>query len=86
MVQVVTAGAGSVWLLAGKETWWGWKITYGDVWTFWANVVGTGEDDKTIEITRVRSRRLGDKNYAILNLKNVGSQDALFVMYVARIF
>jgi hypothetical protein len=86
VAQVVKATVGSGWLGGNQETWWSWKVTWGDVWAFWVDVTGGGSSSNTVEIARVQTRRDGETNWALINIKNATPDGAVFFVRVARIF
>ena len=92
MASVVKATVGTGWLGSGQTTWWGWKITYGDAWYFWAEDAGMSPSvgmKRQIEVVRTIAvlERVDSSyvRYALVQLHNPGTQTSSFVLRVVRV-
>jgi hypothetical protein len=86
MATVVKKYVGLGWLALGGETWWKWKITFGDVWIFWADPIYLAGTERVFQIVQVHSQVWTDgSRWAWVNIKNVGPNDGYFTVRVADI-
>ena len=50
MAEVVKATVGSGYLGGNQQTWWSWKVTWGDVWMFWVDTASHGAVKRVVEM------------------------------------
>ncbi len=86
MATVVKGVVGTGFLPAGGETWWSWRIVFGDVWVFWADPIHRAGTERVFQVSQARSQVVADgTRWAVFNIRNVGPSAGYFTVRVARI-